>query len=93
MFEKRLSPAQEANLLIIGEKFPRIADMIRASWGSEEGKDYLESLLIDNRGGRAGFPFDVISALMELQAEHKLSLKAPITKKKKDPWEDLRGKK
>jgi len=50
--------------------FPRIANALARSW-PEPGKFdlYLESLLLDRRGGRRGFPADVHAELIALR-EH-----------------------
>jgi hypothetical protein len=47
-------------------QFPRIANVIAAAWNDlEQFETYISSLLTDKRGGRKGFPGEV---LMELGA-------------------------
>ncbi len=87
MFEQ-MSPSQEKNLDIIEKKFPRIANMIRIFWGTAEGKEYLESLIVDRRGGRTGFPLEVMLALMELESEYKVLPGSGKLPPKKDAWEN-----
>ena len=87
MFEQ-MTASQERKLDIIEKKYPKIANTIRISWGTAEGKEYLESLIIDNRGGRTGFPFEVMLALMELESEYKLFPGSRKLSQKKNAWED-----
>ncbi len=84
----QMTPSQERNLGIIEKKFPRIADSIRLSWGTAEGKRYLEGLIIDDRGTRAGFPFEVMVALMELDSDYKVFTGTRRFWPEKDVWED-----
>lgn len=46
----------------------RIAEKITLLWGEPEALRYLESLVVDDRGGRAGFDKEVISELMMLSS-------------------------
>jgi hypothetical protein len=48
------------------QRFPRIAKEISILWGSNEINDYIDSLLLDNRGERMGFPIEVLDELMFL---------------------------
>ncbi len=69
---------------IIEGRFPRIAATIRAGWGKRALDDYFGKLVIDDRGGRQGFPMEVLSALMEVARLHadQFGLKTPVR-----PWE------
>jgi len=51
-------------------KFPRIAKTVRELWGKRELDDYLDRLLIDDRGNREGFPPEVVEALLALSHRH-----------------------
>jgi hypothetical protein len=52
-------------------RFPRIANLIAATWRDPKSFDaYMESLLTDNRGTRRGFPPDVLAELEALQRCH-----------------------
>jgi hypothetical protein len=64
------------------EQFPRLVAEISAFWGSPTCFEQLQGLLIDNRGGRQGFPADVYSDLSTL-----LTL-APRPKGTYDIWND-----
>jgi len=54
----------------IGDAFPRIANALAVLW-ERPGvfEDYLSGLLVDTRGGRRGFPVDVLRELHALR-EH-----------------------
>lgn len=48
--------------------FPRITNDLAARWDKPaECKRFLEQLLLDNRGGRQGFPMNVAREIMALQ--------------------------
>ena len=57
------------------QNFKRISDAIKVLWGHKECDDYLNKLIIDERGDRAGFPHDVLSALLKLHGLHSKELK------------------
>jgi hypothetical protein len=69
---------------IVERAFPRIAATIREQWGKRWLDDYLAKLVIDERGGRQGFPMDVLAAIMEVARLHaeQFGLEKPIR-----PWE------
>lgn len=50
----------------IERRFPRIARELMARWKGGEIDTYLDSLLIDDRGDRMGFPEDVLEEIMFL---------------------------
>jgi hypothetical protein len=58
-------------LPIVEATFPRIAAHIIALWGSPECDRYLDRLIVDDRGNRAGFPPAVMAALLELSRQHQ----------------------
>lgn len=47
-------------------RFPRIARELMARWKGREIDSYLDSLLIDDRGDRMGFPEEVLEEIMFL---------------------------
>ena len=48
-------------------QFPRVANSIARAWDDAEAlRAYFDSLLVDRRGGRQGFPPDVLSELLTL---------------------------
>lgn len=64
----RLPP--EMRLLELRRTFPHVINIIAQHWGDSVGmQKTMQSLLIDNRGGRQGFPADVRRELAEL-ADH-----------------------
>nr|WP_314899954.1 hypothetical protein [uncultured Deefgea sp.] len=50
--------------------YPRIAERIAQMWGRETLVAFLNDLLFDSRGDRAGFPPDVAHELFIVQREH-----------------------
>ncbi len=50
----------------IERRFPHIANELTSRWGQGTVDVYLDSLLIDYRGGRLGFPEDVLEELVFL---------------------------
>ena len=53
------------------ESYPRIANLIAATWGDPEAlKAYFEELLIDRRGSRRGFTPEVANDLRALRLYH-----------------------
>lgn len=69
---------------IIEQRFPRIAATIRERWGKRALDDYFGKLVIDDRGGRQGFPPEVLAAIMEVARLHadQFGLATPVR-----PWE------
>lgn len=55
-----------SDLSPIEEQFPRLILEILAFWGTPDSFEKLQNLLVDNRGGRHGFPADVYSDLSML---------------------------
>lgn len=59
--------------------FDRIANNIELFSTEEERlRDYLNSLVYDNRGNRSGFPWPVMKAIMEIYLK--------IPEQKRDIW-------
>lgn len=58
-------PAEKA-ISAIETRFPHIARELCALWKTDRIEIYMDSLLIDDRGGRVGFPEDVLDELMFL---------------------------
>ncbi|NWG40171.1 MAG: hypothetical protein HXY27_09465 [Hydrogenophilaceae bacterium] len=52
------------------QKFPRIAMKLVEVWQSDACRDYLHSLLMDDRGDRQGFPAEVMDELLMLDNIH-----------------------
>ena len=68
VFKKRVEDYHP--LPVIEDKFPRIAEIIKGTWGTPELDSYFDKLLIDKRGDRAGFPPEVVQALLTLSQQH-----------------------
>jgi hypothetical protein len=64
----RMSRTPWDDLSAIERRFPRIARELCSLWGQEEVDRYLDSLLIDERGDRQGFPSAVLEELMFLSS-------------------------
>ena len=58
------------HLSIIWEQYPRIGEKISVMWGYVELQNYLGTIILDERGGRKGFPESVLAALMEVHKRH-----------------------
>jgi hypothetical protein len=57
----------------LARRFPRIANALAALWTRPaEATDYLNDLLVDHRGGRQGFPLEVLDELHTLNAYYGL---------------------
>jgi hypothetical protein len=54
-------------------QFPRIANLIAAAWRDPKSfYGYMESLLHDKRGGRKGFPPEILHELVALQQFYEM---------------------
>jgi hypothetical protein len=69
---------------VLKTKFPRIHQNIVNLWGRPDGETFLDNLIMDDRGGRQGFPQDAMAALLLLQRVHFQKFG---TFKKVDPWD------
>jgi hypothetical protein len=50
-------------------RMPRIANAVAALWAHPDAtQGFLDSLLVDRRGGRKGFAEDILNDLQKLQA-------------------------
>ena len=64
-FYRQLPEADYPKALIEG--YPRIASRIYSLRGNKPAlQEYFDSLLTDERGGRAGFPFPIIVSIQNL---------------------------
>ncbi|MFN0040531.1 MAG: hypothetical protein ACKVP2_13550 [Burkholderiales bacterium] len=71
----------------LASKYPRILDRIALLWGTPNLEKYLQELIVDSRGNRAGFPPEV---MLELGRVQDLTMKYRIQNsgpEKRDPWE------
>ena len=58
------------DVALILEHYPGIGEKIRQTWGSIELQRYLTRIIIDERGGRQGFPPPVASAMLRIYTDH-----------------------
>ncbi|HTN94214.1 MAG TPA: hypothetical protein VMJ33_06525 [Gallionella sp.] len=65
-----MPPELPAHLSIVWEQFPRIGEKISLMWGYIELQEYLSTIILDQRGGRLGFPKPVLAALLEIHRRH-----------------------
>ena len=76
-----LTPAAEALLRsvpadcqprVLAEKFPRILNRMAEIWRRPSLMDaYFDELLVDTRGGRQGFPLDVLFDITSLKEHYQ----------------------
>ena len=60
-------------------RFPRIVNAIAAQWYDPwRCCAYLDSLLIDDRGGRQGFPFGIILEISDLRSYRESDGRRPL---------------
>jgi hypothetical protein len=55
----------------LSRAFPRIANMLARLWPNAAAfSDYMNDLLVDRRGGRKGFPLQILADLNRLRAHY-----------------------
>lgn len=64
--ERRPDKAGWREFSAIERRFPHIAQKLTSLWGTREIDRYMDSLLIDSRGDRQGFPEEVLEELVFL---------------------------
>jgi hypothetical protein len=52
----------------IEDSYPHLLERIIATWRQPESAKFLSRLIVDDRGSRQGFPFEVMSELLVLSA-------------------------
>lgn len=77
--------AQNVQFKMINERFPRIGKQLGERWGHFTFPEYINELLTDARGGRQGFPSEILSALFALIRAHEQEFPELATKIK-DVW-------
>lgn len=65
-----LIPQLENKHLDAMSRFPHIIEKLNLVWGFKEGSEYLRSLTVDDRGGRQGFPADMLFTIHRLIELH-----------------------
>ncbi len=62
---------QETRPHALAEQFPRLANLIAINWNSpSDCSAFISSLLLDQRGGRRGFPGEVVQDIQNLRVYH-----------------------
>lgn len=67
------------------ERFARIVNRIAELWETPQLEHYFDDLLVDRRGGRQGFPAEVMSNIMSVHAVHAAIVTAKAVDPN-DPW-------
>jgi hypothetical protein len=52
------------------KSFPHVVEQVVKTWGRQECLVYLESLMVDLRGDRRGFPFTAMGEILLLREIH-----------------------
>ena len=68
--KKKPEPRDPNSISALEKRFPRIVDKIVLMWGTQEFPDFLNSMMIDKRGDRQGFPLEVLEEMMFLTTLH-----------------------
>jgi hypothetical protein len=63
---RRIGPPERVIVRAALEGYPHIVESVCLMWGGREADAYLSRLVIDKRGGRKGFPQDVMDELLIL---------------------------
>jgi hypothetical protein len=72
-------------------RFPWVVQKVQRAWESPRAFDAtMDELLIDNRGSRHGFPFDVLSELVDLRAWYDTWMKPQRSRGLWADWKDVR---
>jgi hypothetical protein len=64
--ERKKGPAQKLDVRCALEDYPRICAQVQQLWGSPECEAYINTLVIDTRGSRKGFPPPMMEELLYL---------------------------
>ncbi len=66
----KISADVAAEIKIVLVKFPRIGNRTVLLWGTFDLQSYLDTLIIDERGDREGFPHSIASAIQRIHSKH-----------------------
>ncbi|MEW6561897.1 MAG: ATPase, T2SS/T4P/T4SS family [Pseudomonadota bacterium] len=56
---------------LLADKYPRILEQLERTWGSKEAVQYLDSLVMEERGDRAGFTIEALRDVGKLKQLHE----------------------
>ncbi len=73
-------------LFIIRDLYPKIAKAIELMWGNREMDAYFDRLILNDRNQRAGFPREVMAAILKLSADHCKRFKFDQKESMNDSW-------
>ena len=66
---------------VVSEKYPRIVNRMAQLWKHpDEFMEYVGELLVDQRGGRAGFPMSVALELATIKDHYEMVVHPELTK-------------
>jgi len=75
---------------LLQRDFPHVWNRLMHLWGTPEFEPYMHDLMIDKRGGRRGFPLDVVAELIFLGELHDMfQRKGYKLPKIEDPWKTI----
>ncbi|MBP6484259.1 MAG: hypothetical protein KA254_06490 [Rhodoferax sp.] len=78
-----MNPSEDHNFKLLDQTFPNIASQLRIRWGTAQFRSYMQGLQQDNGiEHRAGFPGDVMLALMAVGDEHDRKFPQFVPQKK-----------
>lgn len=86
----RLGRFKDAYPYLLDAKFPRIVEKIAQLWDTDQITPYFTGLLMDERGGRKGFPPEIAREIFELSITHD-KIKA-LSPEPEDIWDHEREK-
>jgi hypothetical protein len=70
-----------AEVAMLVEKYPHIGNRIELLWGTVDLQNYLNTLIVDERAGRKGFPHLVAGAILRIHTEHYKLIRPKLKKK------------
>ena len=73
-------------LFIIRGHYPKIAKAIELMWGTMEMDAYFNRLIVNDRVTRAGFPREVMAAILKLSADHTKRFKFDQNRMTAEAW-------
>jgi len=69
----------------LAQRFPRIANSIAELWlRADRCEPYLDSLMVDQRGGRKGFPMSIALEVASLRSYY-----SELHPRAKSPWDSV----
>lgn len=70
------------------KNYPRIVERITLLWGHSDIASYLGNLVIDARGDRKGFSFEIMTEIMLLNDLDKVETEGDAALSGKDLWDN-----